>query len=84
MKILRVMTCVLFFSIIMVPVLLFNFEEGVISEIDNRELAQNPFLKEKEGEEDLTQNIENYISDRIGLRDEMILAYTVQIGRAHV
>lgn len=43
MKILRVMTCVLFFSIIMVPVLLFNFEEGVISEIDNRELAQNPF-----------------------------------------
>ena len=47
MKILRVMTCVLFFSIIMVPVLLFNFEEGVISEIDNRELAQNPFLKEK-------------------------------------
>lgn len=77
MKILRVMTCVLFFSIIMVPVLLFNFEEGVISEIDNRELAQNPFLKEKDGEEDLTQNIENYISDRIGLRDEMILAYTV-------
>lgn len=93
MKRLRVITVICFVLIILIPVLTFNFEENAISVIDNRELAKNPFsisreaLGEEEGYEEeeygeeektgLTENIENYVSDRIGLRDEMILSYTI-------
>lgn len=93
MKKLRVVTVICFSLIILIPVLTFNFEENAVSVIDNRELTKNPFLVKKEydkgeyyeeekygeeGEEKgLTENIENYVSDRIGLRDEMILLYTI-------
>ncbi len=63
----------IFCSILIIPMLFFNFEKNAVSEIDNRILAENPF----EAEGDLTENIEQYVNDRIGLRNEMILAYTV-------
>ncbi len=68
-------TVVCFGLILLVPMLAFNTTPDAVSEIDNRKLAANPLTSETEG--DLTQNIENYINDRIGFRDEMILGYTV-------
>lgn len=73
MKPLRLLTIILFAAIIAVPIVLFNFTNDAVSEIDNRKLAENPF----EASGDLTENIESYINDRIGLRDKMILAYTL-------
>ncbi len=76
MKILKKMTIVFFLAIILLPILKFNFEENSVSKIDNRMLTKNPFSKDSlKG--DMTQNIENYISDRIGYRDLMITEYTI-------
>lgn len=76
MKIIKIITIIFFSFIILLPGLNFNFVEDAISEIDNRKLAKNPFTTETT-EDDLTDNIQNYINDRIGFRDEMILSYTV-------
>lgn len=75
MKIIKVLTAVLFSLLILVPLAMFNLEEESVSEIDNRMLAYNPFSEKATG--DFTTRIENYVNDRIGLRDEMILGYTV-------
>ena len=45
-----------------------------MSEIDNRELAVNPLTNRGE---DFTSDLENYVNDRIGFRNEMIYGYTV-------
>lgn len=73
MKIIKSVFIVLFLLCIIVPTVFFNFTPDSVSEIDNRKLAENPFTQEG----DLTKNIENYVSDRIGFRDEIILSYTV-------
>lgn len=78
MKTIRVVMIIMFLGILAVPILTFNWEENVISEIDNRELMNNPFGENYHSETgDLTQDIETYVQDRIGCRDEMILAYTL-------
>lgn len=67
--------------ILSIPIITFNWEENVISEIDNRKLTNNPFGKNYMVEEnemiDYTDAIDNYIKDRIGYRDEMITTYTI-------
>lgn len=70
---------IIFSAIILIPILTFNTQEDAVSVIDNRKLAQNPFSRDAltEGNTDLTSGIESYVSDRIGLRDKMILAYTL-------
>ena len=78
MKIIKLLTVFLFSLIIVVPILTFNFQPNASSAIDNRMLTENPFSQASlNGENILSENIENYVNDRIGLRDEMILAYTV-------
>ena len=77
MKQIRIITLILFFAVIVIPVSAFNFQEPSVSLIDNRELAANPFSDEMLGKGDLTENVGNYVNDRIGFRDDMILAYTV-------
>lgn len=128
MKAIRLLSIVLFFAVILVPVASFNWQEGAVSAIDNRVLTANPFAPaatdapEPAAEEDsepsvstcsmdisytkqtagasgvvhsyppyqagtsdseavererLPRRIENYVNDRIGFRDEMILGYTV-------
>ena len=80
MKKLQIATIILFFLLLSIPVLTFNRKENVVSEIDNRELMNNPFGKNYKGGNgsgDLTEDIESYVQDRIGCRDEMILGYTV-------
>ncbi len=73
MKKLQIISLVLFFTVLLLPMAFFNFESDAISEIDNRTLAGNPFTES----EDLTEGIEDYINDRIGFRDEMISSYTI-------
>ena len=75
MKIIKIVSIFLFALCLIIPLIFFNFTPDSISEIDNRKLAENPFSAEMKG--DLTKNIENYVNDRIGLRDSMILSYTV-------
>ena len=73
MKILKSIVILIFVAVLIFPIVFFNFNEDAISEIDNRKLAKNPFSEEG----DLTKNLENYVNDRIGLRDEIITGYTI-------
>lgn len=75
MKTIKIIFFIIFALLICVPTIKFNFEPDAISEIDNRKLTENPFSN-NDGE-DLTENIEDYVNDRIGFRSEMITAYTV-------
>lgn len=69
----RILVIAAFLAVVLLPLLCFNFTPDSVSLIDNRKLAENPLAAEG----DLTGNIENYVNDRIGLRDTMISAYTV-------
>lgn len=73
MKTLRIATILLFVAVLALPIALFNHAPNSVSVIDNRKLAEDPFSVEG----DLTKNVENYVNDRIGLRDSMISAYTI-------
>ena len=74
MKTIKAITLLIFAAIIIVPVAAFNFTPESVSEIDNRMLAENPFSAEALASGgDLTANIESYVNDRIGFRDDMIL-----------
>ena len=73
MNSLKRITVIVFAVVVIIPLIFFNFDLDAISLIDNRELAGNPFTEEG----DLTENIESFISDRIGFRDKAISAYTV-------
>lgn len=78
MKKIKIVTVIIFFVLLLVPIVTFNWEENVVSEIDNRELTNNPFGDnyKSDGEKDLSEALEDYVQDRIGLRNEMISAYT--------
>lgn len=43
MKKLQIVFIVLFFALLALPLVFFNWEENVVSEIDNRQLTNNPF-----------------------------------------
>lgn len=77
MKKFKVLFIAAFFIILILPVIFMTRGKDVTSTIDNRMLTNNPFSKDFVGTGDLTQDIDNYLSDRIGFRDKMILTYTV-------
>lgn len=77
MKFIKLFTAIVFSALLLVPVFTFNRTEDAISYIDNRKLAGNPFSEESLANGDITKSIENYVNDRIGLRDKMIRCYTV-------
>lgn len=80
MKKLRICMSICFFLLLLLPIITLNRKENVVSEIDNRTLANNPFspaYEPENGEFDLTEGIESYLEDRIGFRDDMIYGYTV-------
>lgn len=72
-KTLNIIYILLFLTILLIPLLLTNREEGVISEIDNRELLEAPIF----GEEGYAKDFEAYLQDRIGLRSQMVNSYAV-------
>lgn len=77
MKKLQIATIVLFFALLAVPLITFSRGDNIVSEIDNRVLANNPFGKNADiGARGYPGAIEDYISDRIGFRSEMIRFYT--------
>lgn len=63
-----------FFLVLSLPLVLFNFEENYVSEIDNRELTAFPGVM-PQNMEDL-EEYKEYIDDRYGGREWMIEAYT--------
>lgn len=75
MKKLNIAVIVLFFTLLIVPLIAFEWQDGVASEIDNRMLTDNPFKQDMGFEETINQ-ISPYVKDRIGFRNEMIEAYT--------
>ena len=78
MKNIKVITIAVICCIFIMPFVKFDFEEGAISKIDNRELASNPFKADySDPKQDIVVNIENYLTDRLGFRNEMINAYTI-------
>lgn len=76
MRVIKYAVVILFVLMIAVPVVTVNVTPDSISKIDNRALAKFPF-GEGAPNGDLTTNIENYVQDRIGFRDKMILAFTM-------
>lgn len=77
MRKVKIGTLALFFLALLLPLLAFRREPSLVSEIDNRMLAENPFCSGLPEGGDLTEAVEQYVRDRIGFRDEMILSYTV-------
>lgn len=76
MKYIKFVSVVVFSLMILLPLARFRFDEGVVSEIDNRKLQENPFCEEERAKKGGMKNkLEAYVNDRIGFRDSMILAY---------
>ncbi len=73
MKKINIIKIIVFISIILVPILTFNVKKNQVSEIDNRVLID---IEDISKSEDLTNGIENFIEDRIGLRSNMVDLYT--------
>ena len=78
MKKYYIATIVLFFALLAIPLATFSRGEGIVSEIDNRVLTNFPFGENAQIDEDRGYSgaIEDYISDRIGFRSDMIRLYT--------
>ena len=77
MKKIKLLSMALFVLMILLPLLTFQTEAEVVSDIDNRKLADNPWVHWQQGErKDIRKRIQNYINDRIGFRSDMIMAYT--------
>lgn len=74
MKKVKIISIILFFTILAIPLLTFNFKPDQISEIDNRKLTENPFTS---GADDVLEELTSYFEDRIGLRGQMINGYTL-------
>lgn len=71
-KITDITAIILFLACLIVPLLLFNTKENQVSPIDNTML---PELSDIRSSENITADIDDYISSRIGLRTEAITAY---------
>lgn len=77
MKKIKCVFLISFWVILLLPLFFFKRGKNIASTIDNRMLSNNPFIREFIGSGDLTKDIDEYLSDRIGFRDQMILTYTV-------
>ncbi len=71
MKVLQILFICILSLMIVVPVFTLTTEEGAVSEIDNRTLTD--LSRESD---DYSDMLDSYIQDRIGLRTEMITAFT--------
>lgn len=77
MKKFKIIYVISFFLILILPMIFLTRGRDVTSKIDNRMLANSPLSEGFESSGDRTEDIENFLSDRIGFRDKMILADTV-------
>lgn len=72
-KINNIIFIVIFACIILVPVLLMNHKTEQVSEIDNKSLTEWPGIGYSAG---VDAEIDSYIDDRIGFREQAISFYT--------
>lgn len=72
MKNLNIAKTILFFTILSIPVITFNFKKDVVSEIDNKMLINIEDIFNGDG---LINNMESFLDDRIGLRTNMVNSY---------
>ena len=72
MKNLNIVKIILFFTILSIPLITFNFKKDVVSEIDNKMLMN---IEDIFKGNDLTNNMESFLDDHIGLRTNMVNAY---------
>ena len=63
----------IFLLLLIVPLIRTNTREDVKSELDNRVLVEFPEI----GEDGFEAGIENYLQDRIGLRNRMVTGYQI-------
>ncbi len=66
-------TIICFLICIIIPIATINLKSNQVSEIDNKALMELKDIKK----ETFTTDVESFISDRIGFRDDMITAYVV-------
>lgn len=66
----------LFLLLLAVPLLTTNRQDGVISQAENRVLAQKPRLHLDDGtlNRNFTRDFENWFNDNVGLRSQMVTA----------
>ena len=76
-KRINIIFIVCFCVLLIIPGALFNHEKNAVSEIDNKVLMENPLTSETESVDDLADALDQYVSERIGLRDQMISFYTL-------
>ncbi len=74
MKRIQQLFILLFALVVLLPAMFFNFEPQSVSEIDNRVLTANPFQEFGRG---FTDQAEDYVSDRIGFRNDLIYVHTM-------
>ena len=72
MKRINIIKIIVFFGIILVPIININLKQDQVSEIDNRMLMN---LEDIFSEGDISSNIEGFLDDRIGFRAQMINSY---------
>lgn len=72
MKRINIIKIIVFFGIILVPIININLKQDQVSEIDNRMLMN---LEDIFKEGDISYNIESYLDDRIGFRSNMVNVY---------
>ncbi|MGG7142763.1 alginate O-acetyltransferase AlgX-related protein [Clostridium nigeriense] len=72
MKKINILKMIIFIFIILVPIVTFNLKKDVVSEIDNRKLMN---IEDIFTSDDLTDGIQSFIDDRIGLRNSMVSIY---------
>lgn len=72
MKKIKIIKIIMFVLVILVPVITFNLKKDQVSEIDNRALMN---IEDIFTGNDLTNGIENFLEDRIGLRTNMVNVY---------
>ncbi len=75
MKGVKVFTLIVFFAMIAVPLALFNFKPDAVSDVDNRKLAPSPFSASADNSKRWTVRTEEFVNDRIGLRNQMLQGY---------
>lgn len=71
-KIINLITIILFFACILVPVLFANYKNEQVSAIDNKKLIE---LSEIGTKKSFGEDFESYLSERIGFRDTMLSTY---------
>ncbi len=71
-KVLNIVFIILFMAVLIVPMIFLNTKKNQISEIDNKSLTEWPGFKWNLSSR---EEIENYLNDRIGFREQAIEAY---------